>query len=94
MTSNPAGNETVGEHSDVSREIRFHHLFDSTADSAYLIETSSRRVLACNEAAEKRTGYSKDELIGQDNQEPCGKTTGYEITKAAVVPLATSHPAY
>ena len=35
-------------------------------DAAFLVETDSGRILACNEAAEHQTGYSKAELIGKD----------------------------
>lgn len=35
-------------------------------DAAYLVQTDTSFVLACNEAAERQTGYSKDELIGRD----------------------------
>jgi len=36
------------------------------ADAAYLVETDSGRILACNRAAERQTGYSRNELIGKD----------------------------
>jgi diguanylate cyclase (GGDEF)-like protein/PAS domain S-box-containing protein len=35
-------------------------------DAAYLVMSSSGHILACNEAAVRQTGYSKDELIGKD----------------------------
>lgn len=45
---------------------RFHQLFGSMTDAAYLVQTDTSIVLACNKAAEQQTGYSKDELIGRD----------------------------
>lgn len=45
---------------------RFHDLFGDMLDAAYLVETHSARILACNAAAEAQTGYPRDELIGKD----------------------------
>ncbi len=69
MRDRSPNDSKVGELAKPTREKRFSQLFGSMADAAYLIETSSGRILACNEAAEQQTGYSKDELIGQDIEE-------------------------
>ena len=66
MSDKTRGNSTVGEFAEPTREKRFQQLFGSMADAAYLVESSSGSILACNEAAEKQTGYSKDEPIGKD----------------------------
>lgn len=66
MRDNTPDIKAVGELSAFSKEKRFVQLFGSMADSAYLIKTSSSHILACNKAAERQTGYSSDELIGQD----------------------------
>lgn len=42
----------------------FRRLFEEMGDAAYLVETETGRILACNEAATQQTGYSKDELLG------------------------------
>ena len=66
MRDETSGGGAVGELAEPSREKRFSHLFGSMADAAYLVETSSGRILACNDSAERQTGYSRDELIGKD----------------------------
>ncbi len=55
-----------GELVELPMEKRFQQLFGSMADAAYLIKSSSARILACNDAAERQTGYSRDELIGKN----------------------------
>ncbi len=57
---------TVGGLAKPTREKRFQQLFGSMTDAAYLVMSSSGHILACNEAAVRQTGYSKDELIGKD----------------------------
>jgi len=52
--------------SDATTEERFQQLFGSMADAAYLVRSESGSILNCNEAAEKQTGYSKEELVGKD----------------------------
>jgi len=70
-------------------EQRFQQLFGSMDDAAYLIASSSGHILACNEAAERQTGYSKDKLIGKniavdlEIQDP-------DISAAAVVERITA----
>ena len=44
----------------------FQRLFEEMGDAAYLVETETGRILACNEAAVQQTGYSRDELLGLD----------------------------
>ena len=51
---------------ELSRESRFQQLFGRMADAAYLVGSTSGSILDCNEAAERQTGYSKDELVGKD----------------------------
>ena len=57
---------TRGGFTEAPREKQFRQLFGTMADAAYLVETGSGRILACNEAAERQTGYIRDELIGKD----------------------------
>jgi diguanylate cyclase (GGDEF)-like protein/PAS domain S-box-containing protein len=45
---------------------RFVELFGGMADAAFLVETPSGRILACNHAAEQLTGFTEDELLGTD----------------------------
>ena len=45
---------------------RFEELFGSMTDAAFLVETTTGRVLACNDAAERHTGYPRCELLGTD----------------------------
>jgi diguanylate cyclase (GGDEF)-like protein/PAS domain S-box-containing protein len=49
-----------------SLEERFAQLFEAMSDPAYLVHTESGRVLACNAAAVRQTGYSRRELIGMN----------------------------
>jgi diguanylate cyclase (GGDEF)-like protein/PAS domain S-box-containing protein len=52
---------------DASEHIApFHEMFGDMYDPAYLVETRTARILACNEAAVRQTGYPRDELIGKD----------------------------
>ena len=60
------GDGTDGRLTKSLDESRFQKLFGTMTDAAYLISTDSGRILACNEAAERQTGYSKDELIGKE----------------------------
>lgn len=46
----------------------FSTLFDSSQDAAFLIETSTRVVLASNVAAERLFGYSAAELVGDTTE--------------------------
>jgi len=55
-----------GELAEFPMEQRFQQLFGNMADAAYLIESGSGSILACNESAELQTGYSKAELIGKN----------------------------
>jgi diguanylate cyclase (GGDEF)-like protein/PAS domain S-box-containing protein len=48
------------------RIARFCQLFGSMSDAAFLVETQSGTILACNDAAERLTGYSRNELLGTD----------------------------
>ncbi len=66
-----------------SMEKRFQHLFGSMTDAAYLIKTSSARILTCNDAAERQTGYSRDELI-EKNIEKDLQIQDPDISAAAV----------
>jgi len=78
-----------GELAEFPMEQRFQQLFGSMDDAAYLIASSSGHILACNEAAERQTGYSKDKLIGKniavdlEIQDP-------DISAAAVVERITA----
>ena len=49
-----------------SLEERFAQLFEVMSDPAYLVHTESGRVLACNAAAVRQTGYSRRELVGKN----------------------------
>jgi len=49
-----------------SLEERFAQLFEAMSDPAYLVHTESGRVLACNAAAVRQTGYSRRELVGKN----------------------------
>ena len=44
----------------------FQRLFEEMGDAAYLVDTETGKILACNEAAVQQTGYSQDELLGLD----------------------------
>jgi diguanylate cyclase (GGDEF)-like protein/PAS domain S-box-containing protein len=66
MRDRDSGRDSSGEVRNVSRVDRFHQLFDGMSDSAYLVETITGRILACNDAAVEQTGYSRGELIGLD----------------------------
>ncbi len=44
----------------------FWILFEGIGDAAYLVETETGKILACNAQAVRQTGYSKEELIGMD----------------------------
>ena len=69
MRNKTPNNDKVTESAEPTREKRFQQLFGSMADAAYLIISSSGHILACNEAAERQTGSSKDELIGRSIEE-------------------------
>ncbi len=58
--------KTHSGYQEQPRVERFHRLFGSMTDAAFLVETDTGRILACNDAAETQTGYSKSELIGKD----------------------------
>jgi diguanylate cyclase (GGDEF)-like protein/PAS domain S-box-containing protein len=47
-------------------EERFAQLFEAMMDAAYLVDTESGRILACNAAAARQTGYSQQELVGKN----------------------------
>jgi len=66
MREETANREGSEQPSAPPREVQFQHLFESMADAAYLVETGSGRILACNAAAERQTGYTNAELIGKD----------------------------
>ncbi len=46
-------------------EDRFAQLFEAMGDAAYLVHTESGRIIACNAAAVRQTGYSRKELVGK-----------------------------
>jgi len=66
MRDKTLDNGTGGRLTKSLDERRFQQLFGRMDDPAYLVESSSGSILVCNEAAEKQTGYSKDELIGKN----------------------------
>ncbi len=58
--------EEAAQH-DISEHVaRFREMFGDMHDPAYLVETLTARILACNDAAVRQTGYPRDELIGRD----------------------------
>jgi len=88
MRNKPPGDGTVRRIAESSIEKRFQHLFGNMADAAYLIESSSGYILACNDAAENQTGYSRDELIakniGEDLQIQDPDISAAAVTKEIV----------
>lgn len=44
----------------------FWALFEGIGDAAYLVDTKTGGIIACNEQATVQTGYSKDEIIGMN----------------------------
>lgn len=65
MTKKQAKAEPTREETRTAHEERFAQLFGSMSDPAYLVETQSGRILACNAAATQQTGYSREELVGK-----------------------------
>ncbi|MBU0595683.1 PAS domain-containing protein, partial [Candidatus Bipolaricaulota bacterium] len=59
-------NHGSGGREAAGRVERFNQLFATMMDAAFLVETLSGRILACNDAAEHLTGYARDELLGTD----------------------------
>ena len=41
-------------------------MFNGIGEAAYIVETNTGRILACNDQAAAQTGYSKDELVGMN----------------------------
>ena len=58
--------QPTGETTRAALEERFGQLFGGMADPAYLVETASGRIAACNAAATRQTGYSRERLIGMN----------------------------
>ena len=62
--SHRESDRTLNPNGPVSGEPdHFQRLFEEMGDAAYLVETETGRILACNEAAAQQTGYTKDELL-------------------------------
>ncbi len=59
--TNPEPMDSVAD-----RVKRFLKLFSSMSDAAFLVETNTGRIIECNAAAERHTGYTRDELLGTD----------------------------
>ncbi|MCD6142175.1 PAS domain S-box protein [Candidatus Bipolaricaulota bacterium] len=60
-------NDGSGEHERlVGLGKDFWSLFEGLGDAAYLIETSTGKILAANAQAAAQTGYSTDELVGMN----------------------------
>ncbi|MEN6368672.1 MAG: diguanylate cyclase [Thermotogota bacterium] len=69
-------------------EERFAQLFEAMTDAAYLVDTESGRILACNAAAVRQTGYSKQELVGKNITADMLPTGDVPDTAAAEARLA------
>lgn len=54
------------ENARATIEERFAQLFEAMMDPAYLVDTESGTITACNAAAVRQTGYSRKELIGKN----------------------------
>ncbi|MGD9676169.1 MAG: diguanylate cyclase [Candidatus Bipolaricaulia bacterium] len=61
-----ARGQSVGETTRATLEERFAQLFGAMTDPAYLVETGSGRIVACNASAVRQTGFSKEDLIGKN----------------------------
>jgi PAS domain-containing protein len=50
-------------------------IFESAMDFAVFAQDRSGNVINWNVGAERLTGFSADEIIGQDGRGPCGRRT-------------------
>ena len=89
MSDKTLNNDKVGGIEEPSDEKRFQQLFGSMDDAAYLVRSESGSILDCNEAAERQTGYSKDELIGKNIAVDL-EILGPDISAAAVTEKITA----
>ncbi|MDX1580612.1 MAG: PAS domain S-box protein, partial [Alphaproteobacteria bacterium] len=53
---------------NIDREELFSALFEGLEDAAFIVMLPSRKILACNPAAEEMFGYDSGELIGKDTR--------------------------
>ncbi len=58
------GNDSTPEQMLTGFGKDFWSLFEGFGDAAYLVDTDTGRILACNAQATVQTGYSKEEIIG------------------------------
>ncbi|MDD5264693.1 MAG: diguanylate cyclase [Candidatus Bipolaricaulis sp.] len=67
-----------------SVEERFAQLFEAMVDAAYLVDTESGRILACNAASVHQTGYPRSELIGKNiGTDFCSEGDEFDATAVA-----------
>jgi diguanylate cyclase (GGDEF)-like protein/PAS domain S-box-containing protein len=76
-----------------SLEERFAQLFEAMSDPVYLVHTESGRVVACNAAAVRQTGYSRRELVGKNIATDMLSPGDNSDTAAAEVRLALGESA-
>lgn len=50
----------------INSEIKYRSLFESAEDAIFIADIENRKIIECNEAAVKLTGYTRNELISMD----------------------------